>query len=114
MLSGKVTAAVRLLSDTGSAVILPTSKQTIGLFKEKHSVGAPKCDDYLLHGPEDLYEECAYEEIKGILIYKIAREIKGAAGPSNLDANGWRRILTSSSFDNNSRDLCSAIAFMAK
>eukprot|EP00794_Sanderia_malayensis_P013529 gene13529-14939_t len=29
---------------------------------------------------------------------KIARQIKGAAGPSCLDADGWRRILTSASF----------------
>ena len=41
MLSGKVNAALRLLSDIGSAGILPTSKQTIDLLKEKHSVGAP-------------------------------------------------------------------------
>ena len=47
-------------------------------------------------------------------MYKIACEIKGAAGPSNLDSNVWRRILTSSSFGDNSRDLCGAIALMAK
>ena len=99
MVSGKVNAALRLLSDTQSAGILPTIKQTIDLLKEKHHVGAPKYDDLLLHGPEELYEECAYKEINGVLIYKLAREIKGAAGLSILDANGWRRrILTSSSF----------------
>ena len=27
----------------------------------------------------------AYKEINGALIYKIAREIKGAAGPSMMD-----------------------------
>ena len=68
------------------------------LFNDKHPVGASKYDDLLIHGPEELYEEYAYEEINGALIYKVAREIKGAAGPSNLGANVWRRILTSSSF----------------
>ena len=114
MLSGKVHAALRLLSDTENARILLTSKQAVDLLKEKHPVGAPKYDHILLHGPEELYEEYAYEEINGALIYKIAREIKGVAGPSNLDANVWRRILTSSPFGDNSRDLCSAIALMAK
>ena len=38
-------------------------------------------------------------------IYKTAREINGAAGPSNLDTDGWRRILTSSSSGDNSRGL---------
>ena len=51
---------------------------------------------FTTHGPEELYEEYAYEEINGALIYKIACEIKGAAGPLNLDVNGWCRILTSS------------------
>ena len=88
MLFGTVNAALRLLSDTESAGILPTSKQTIDLLKEKHPVGAPKCDDLLLHGPEELYKEYAYEKINGALIHKIEREIEEAAGPSNLDANG--------------------------
>ena len=56
----------------------------------------------------------AYKEINGALIYKITREIKGAAGPSNLDANWWRRILTSLSLGNNSRHLCNAVGLMAK
>ena len=38
MLSGKVNAAFRLPSDTESAGILPTSKKTIDLLKEKHPV----------------------------------------------------------------------------
>ena len=114
MVSGKVNEALRLPSVTESAGILPTNKQTIDLLKENHLVGAPKYDDLLLHVPKELYEECAYEEINGVLIYKIACEIKGAAGRSNLDANGWRRILTSSTFGDNSQDLCSAIALMAK
>ena len=114
MLSGKVNAAFRPLSDTEGAGILPTSKQTTDLLKEKHPVGSPKYDDLLLHGPDKLYEECTYKEINAALTYKIACKIKGAAVPSNLDANESRRILTSSSFGDNSRDLCSTIALTAK
>ena len=65
MLSGKVNTPLILLSDTESDGILPTSKQTIDLLKEKHPVGAPKYDDLLLHGPEELYEKYAYEEVNG-------------------------------------------------
>ena len=114
MLSEKVNAALRLLSETKSAGILPNSKRTVDPLKEKHPVGAPKCNDLLRHGPEELYEEYAYKEINGALIYKIAHEIKGAACPSNLEANRWRRILTSSSFGDNSRDLYSTIGLMSK
>ena len=95
ILSGKVNAALRLLSDTDRTGILPTSKQTIDFLKEKHPVCASKYDDLLLHDPEELNEKYAYEEINGALIYRTVREIKGAAGSSNLDENGWCRILTS-------------------
>ena len=88
MLAGKENTALRLLSDTDSAGALPTSKQPIDLLKEIHLEGASKYDDLLLQRPKELYEECAHEEINIVLIYKISREIKGAAGPSNLDANG--------------------------
>ena len=49
MLSGKVNAALRFFSDTESAGILPTSKQTIDLLKEKHHAGAPKYNDLLYY-----------------------------------------------------------------
>ena len=84
------------------------------LIKEKHPVGAAKYDHLLLHGLEESYEENAYEEINGALIYRIAREIKVAAGPSNLDVNELHRILTSSLSGDNSQDLCNSVALMAK
>ena len=59
ILSGNVSAALRLLSDTESAGILTTSKQTIDLLEEKHTVDALKYDDYLLPGLEELCEEYA-------------------------------------------------------
>ena len=60
MLSGKVNAALRLLSDTESAGILPTTKKTINLLKEKHPVGAPKYHDLLLHGLRIIQRICIW------------------------------------------------------
>ena len=91
MLAAKVSAALRPISDTEDAGILSTSKQTIDVFKEKHPEGTSKYDNLLLHSREELYKECAYEEINGALIYKNVREVKGAAYPGNLDANERRR-----------------------
>ena len=39
---------------------------------------------------------------------------KGGSGPSGMDAEGWRRILTSRSFGDSSTDLCTALANMTK
>ena len=69
MLSGKVNAALRLISGTESAGILPTSKQTIDLLKGKHPLGAPKYDDLLLYCPDNKsYEEYEYQGINSALI----------------------------------------------
>ena len=65
MLSGEVNEALRLISDTESAGILPTTKQTIDFLKEEHPVGAPKYADP--YGTEEVYEEYANEEIKGYI-----------------------------------------------
>ena len=57
----------------------------------------------------------AYENISGsFIIRKIAREVNGASGPSNLDSDGWKRILTSSSFGTYSNNLCESIAALAR
>ena len=46
---------LRRLSETESARILPTNKQAIDLLKEKHPERDSKYDDFLQHGPEELY-----------------------------------------------------------
>ena len=52
-----------------------------------------------------------YEQIIGPLIHHIALRTNGAAGPSGMDAAGWRRLL--SSFRKESADLCEAVAMVA-
>ena len=46
------------------------------------------------------------------LIRRTALRIGGAAGPSGLDAHGWRRLCTS--FHNASVDLCCSLALVAR
>ena len=116
MLAGKVNTALRLVSETESGGILPTSEQTIDHLKKKNDhAGASKFDafydDYMAWKN---YMKNIHMKKHGVLIYKIACEIKGAAGLLNLDVNGWSSILTSLSFGDSSQDLCSAIALMAK
>ena len=43
-------------------------------------------------------------------VKKVILETKGAAGPSGLDADGWKRILTSNQFGNSSNNLCKTFA----
>ena len=39
---------------------------------------------------------------------------RGGSGPSGLDGDGWKRILTSNSFGSDSIDLCTAIAALGR
>ena len=48
------------------------------------------------------------------LVKRTAVRTKGGAGPSVLDADGWRRILITKQFGTSSTDLCKAIAEVIK
>ena len=60
-----------------------------------------------------IFWEYAYKVGDGPLLRKITRKIKGAVDLSDFDADGWRRILTSS-FDGCRQNLCTALGQMAK
>ena len=53
-----------------------------------------------------------FEGIHGVLKRSIVQKSTGSAGPSGLDAAGWRRIC--SSFGQSLNDLCSAVARVAR
>ena len=53
-----------------------------------------------------------FDEITGILVQLVALRTEGAAGPSGIDAQGWRRIC--SSFQLASSELCDALACLCK
>ena len=53
-----------------------------------------------------------FDEITGILVRSVALRTEGAAGPSGIDAQGWRRLC--SSFQLASSELCDALACLCK
>ena len=53
-----------------------------------------------------------FEQITPDRVRSAALRLKGTAGPSGVDAAGWRRILVS--FHRESNDLCAAIAAFAR
>ena len=109
MFEGKVKQALRLLAAQGKGGTLnldshiPASgtcsraKTVQEILFEKHPKGQPIksstviVDDVPSQGPHlELYER-----IDGPLIHSIALKTEGAAGPSGIDAAGWRRLLSS-------------------
>ena len=114
MTDGNVNEALRLLSNTASTGVLPINDDTIRQLHEKHPEGEPLHDEMLLNGPVKYVHPVVFDEFNSDLVQKVALRTKGAAGPSNFDANNWRDILVSRRYGKCSSDLCDAIARMAK
>ena len=73
--------------------------------KRKHSETRDPPPEVQIEEPEVLIDglirkihPVVYDDIDESLILKAATSTKGGSGPSDLDADGWRRILTSRVF----------------
>lgn len=88
--------------------------ETIELLHEKHPKGEPVNEEMLLRGPPVYVHPVIFDDIDEEMVKKTAIKTKGAAGPSNFDADNWRSILGSRLYGSSSNDLCKAIANIAK
>ncbi|KAL5248881.1 hypothetical protein ACHWQZ_G017912 [Mnemiopsis leidyi] len=76
----------------------------------KHPKAEPKHNDVALEGPNFLPPKVTYHPIDAQAIYLAAKNTNGAAGPSGIDADGWKRFLCSRSFGKETSNLCLAIS----
>ena len=79
---------------------------------EKHPPGQPADPNSLLQDETPPVHPVVFDSIDFNLIKTAALRTSGSAGPSGLDAQAWRRLCTC--FDSYSRDLCQALAGVAK
>ena len=115
MMRGKVRAALRMVSDLGSAGVLGLEEEIDGkpvrdILREKHPAAQAACSTALLSLVDNTVEThpVLFERIDGDLIRSTALKVQGSAGPSGMDAAGWRRMCTA--FHGASRDLCIALS----
>ena len=94
--------------------ILPLNEKTLQMLKQKHPEPKDAPTDVLFDDEAPVVHSICYEETNAELIRKVALKTRGGAGPSGLDGDGWKRLLTSNSFEKESSDLCSAIATLAR
>ena len=59
-----------------------------------------------------VYHPVIFDALDGSVIHAAALCTSGSAGPSGLDAYGWRRLC--SSFKSSSAELCCSIAILAR
>ena len=114
MSKGNVNGALKLLTNSMSNGILPLNDETLKKLQSKHPAGREITQDALLTGEVPQFHPVIFDSIDEEMVRKAAIKTKGGSGPSGLDADGWRRILTSSSFGQCTIDLRKAIAEMTK
>ena len=120
--SGKTQSAIRMVCSSGSGGVLSMSDTVSGspgstvrdILLDKHPQPAVPPDDALLQGhdaatPQD---PILFARLTGALIKQISRQMSGAAGPSGLDSDAWKRMLTC--FAAASDQLCAAMAEAGK
>ena len=119
---GKIHSALRYLSDNHGGGVLflderpdPASDRSVrDVLREKHPEKREASLDALVTNSELPPEvhPVLFEPLTAASIRSAALRTAGSAGPSGIDAAGWRRLC--SSFYKESNDLCDAIAAFAR
>ena len=88
-------------------------KPVLDILRSKHPHAQSVSPAALPEGSADPPEvHPVFDQITGASIHRAALRTKGTAGPSGIDAHGWRRLCTS--FKSASHDLCHALALLAR
>ena len=124
MMKGGVQSAGNLVTNKGfgkplslDTVVSSSPCRTVReILHDKHPDSKPALPNSVLLpttlSPDHEPHPILFDRIDGALIHKIALQSRGSAGPSGIDAAGWKRLL--SSFKSHSADLCDAIASLAR
>jgi len=89
--------------------ILPINDETLDLLRTKHPRGKEVNENFLLQGPLPKIDSIIFEVIDESMVLKAAQLTRGGSGPSGMDADGWRRILTSKDYGENGTLLASRL-----
>ena len=115
MTRGKVNSAMRLLTNNMKNGILPLTDETLAILRQKHPKSTEP-DPYVLladERPQQIHP-VFFDQINVETIRNAALRTNGGSGPSNLDSEGWRRMLLSNSFGDSSESLCQSISRVAR
>jgi hypothetical protein len=115
MLHGKVGQAMKYINNEDVTKGVHTLNETIKeLLQEKHPKAREAAAEILLPESAPTPHPVIYEEIDATKVHTAALKLQGSGGPTQVDADGWRRILCSKAYGNLSVNLCQAIAELAK
>ena len=81
------------------------NKKTLNKVKQKHPQGKEAGLDVLLTDTPEQVHPITFDAIDADLVKRAAVKTRDGAGPSGLDADGWRRVLITKQFGNSFTDL---------
>ena len=114
MMQGKVNAALRLLDRQETLGVAKMSEDVMTELRNLHPEAQPASADTLMSGDIPYFDPVRFTNIDDKAIATAALKTRGSAGPSGLDADGWRRMLVSKNFGKTGKDLRVSIAKMAQ
>ena len=114
VMQGQINSALRYLSEDNCRGVLPLTDDVMRQLHEKHPEAQDAKLGSILFGPVEEVHDSLYQQIDGEMIREAALRTKGSGGPSGVDANGFKRILTCKSFKKSSANLCDALATMTR
>ena len=114
VMEGKLSAALKVLDEESSNRVLQCTKEVLNELKLKHPTAAEIEDNSLLSGPVQNIPSCFFDGIDEHAIFNAASRTKGAAGPSGMDAELYRKTLCSKSFGNKPKSLREEIALFTR
>ena len=101
---GKIKSAVRFITENNGAGVLSLNDRTdedgqtvLDVLCEKHPSSAAVDPEALIGNSTSPYEvhPVLFDQITGDVVRQAALRTEGSAGPSGVDAAGWRRMCTS-------------------
>ena len=101
---GKINAAMKLLTDIDAGVH-KVDDTILNKLRQKHPQPAPLTSDTLLNGPANRVLSSYFNEIDEFMVFKSASMTKVAGGPSRLDAEQYRCLLTSNKYKKENKEL---------
>ena len=114
MENGLVRQASRLIQKNERGGILLMNEETMLQLQEKHPAGAEATEEALIQCEQPPVHSVTFSGITGDMVRRAAIETSGSAGPSGMDGNTWRSLLTSRRYPNIVADLRTAIAKLTR
>ena len=102
VMQGQINSALRFLSDDDYGGVLTLTDDVMRQLHEKHPEAQDAKLGSILFGPVEEVHDSLYQQINGEMIREAALRTKESGGPSSVDANGFKRILTCKSFKKSS------------